>query len=46
MRVRSFILAWLVTGVAIASCTAAINWLIDPYLMFDMPRLRHFNERS
>ena len=46
MRVRSFILAWLATGVAIASCTAAINWLIDPYLMFDMPRLRHFNERK
>lgn len=43
---RGFIRSWVVTCSLIAAAVAAANAAVDPYLLFNMPRLKGFNDKK
>ncbi len=43
---RHFARSWLITSVLIAAAVASINAAVDPYLLFNMPRLAGFNDKK
>ena len=43
---QRFVRGWVIACVVIAAGIGAANALIDPYLLFDMPRLKGFNQRK
>ena len=43
---QHFARSWLITSVLIAAAVASINAAVDPYLLFNMPRLAGFNDKK
>jgi hypothetical protein len=43
---QSFIRRWLVTAVLLTAVVVSINAAIDPYLMFNMPRVKGYNDKK
>src|SRR5580765_7933487 len=43
---QHFARSWLITSVLIAAAVASINAAIDPYLLFNMPRLGGLNDKK
>jgi len=41
-----FIRGWLITTLLITAMVVSVNAAIDPYLLFNMPRVRWFNDRK
>jgi hypothetical protein len=44
--IQRFLRGWATICVVIAAGVAAVNAFVDPYLLFNMPRLKGFNQRK
>jgi hypothetical protein len=43
---QRFVRGWAITCVVLLAGVAAVNAFVDPYLLFNMPRLKGFNQRK